>query len=206
MDINLNLYQPFSDFISKLKNKYDSRFEMMNGFSNSNLNFTDFIDNFIKSKTVAETTIDANANSTTRDVRTLLADMVKPHTKLISYNKIFKEITKKYGNETAQTWLEGEWNGEFYLHNSACRILFIFHIIQQIRLYHLLLIGNRKNQAQHSIYCTQHHSCSNQPLHSRHETFHKRKRKCHNACPSHLPYANCRYKKRENKSCPGKSL
>ncbi len=119
MDINLNLYQPFSDFISKLKKKYDSRFEMMNGFSNSNLNFTDFIDNFIKSKTVAETTIDANANSTTRDVRTLLADMVKPHTKLLSYNKIFKEITKKYGNETAQTWLEGEWNGGFYLHNSA---------------------------------------------------------------------------------------
>ena len=119
MDINLNLYQPFSDFISKLKKKYDSRFEMMNGFSNSNLNFTDFIDNFIKSKTVAETTIDANANSTTRDVRTLLADMVKPHIKLISYNKIFREITKKYGNETAQTWLEGEWNGEFYLHNSA---------------------------------------------------------------------------------------
>ncbi len=119
MNIELNLYKPFSDFISKLKKKYDSRFEMMNGFSNSNLNFTDFIDNFIKSKTVAETTIDANANSTTRDVRTLLADMVKPHTKLLSYNKIFKEITKKYGNETAETWLEGEWSGEFYLHNSA---------------------------------------------------------------------------------------
>lgn len=119
MNIELNLYKPFSDFILKLKNKYDSRFEMMNGFSNSNLNFTDFIDNFIKSKTVAETTIDANANSTTRDVRTLLADMVKPHTKLLSYNKIFKEITKKYGSETAETWLEGEWNGEFYLHNSA---------------------------------------------------------------------------------------
>ena len=119
MNIELKLYKPFSDFISKLKKKYDSRFEMMNGFSNSNLNFTDFIDNFIKSKTVAETTIDANANSTTRDVRTLLSDMVKPHTKLLSYNKIFEEITKKYGKETAETWLEGEWNGEFYLHNSA---------------------------------------------------------------------------------------
>ena len=119
MDINLNLYKPFSDFISKLKSKYDSRFEMMNGFSNLNLNFTDFIDNFIKSKTVAETTIDANANSTTRDIRTLLADMVKPHTKLLSYNKIFKEITQKYGSKTAEDWLEGEWNGEFYLHNSA---------------------------------------------------------------------------------------
>lgn len=119
MNINLNLYKPFSDFLEKLKTKYDSKFEMMNGLSNSNLNFTDFIDNFIKSKTVAETTIDANANSTTRDVRTLLSDMVKPHTKLLSYNKIFKEICSKYGEETAQKWLEGEWNGEFYLHNSA---------------------------------------------------------------------------------------
>ena len=102
-----------------MKSKYDKKFEIMNGFSNSNLNFTDFIDNFIKSKTVAETTNDANANSTTRDVRTLLSDMVKPHTKLLSYNKIFKEISKKYSVETAEKWLEGEWNGEFYLHNSS---------------------------------------------------------------------------------------
>lgn len=119
MNIKLNLYEPFSQCLEKIKSKYDKRFEMMNGFSNSNLNFTDFIDNFIKSKTVAETTIDANANSTTRDVRTLLSDMVKPHTKLLSYNKIFKEISLKYDTETAEKWLEGEWNGEFYLHNSA---------------------------------------------------------------------------------------
>ncbi len=119
MNIKLDLYESFSKCLEKMKSKYDKRFEMMNGFSNSNLNFTDFIDNFIKSKTVAETTIDANANSTTRDVRTLLADMVKPHTKLLSYNKIYKEISLKYGPETAEKWLEGEWNGEFYLHNSA---------------------------------------------------------------------------------------
>ena len=74
MNINLNLYKPFSDFLEKLKTKYDSKFEMMNGLSNSNLNFTDFIDNFIKSKTVAETTIDANANSTTRDVEGIFLD------------------------------------------------------------------------------------------------------------------------------------
>ncbi len=119
MNIKLNLYEPFAICLEKMKSKYDKKFEIMNGFSNSNLNFTDFIDNFIKSKTVAETTIDANANSTTRDVRTLLSDMVKPHTKLLSYNKIFKEISKKYSVETAEKWLEGEWNGEFYLHNSS---------------------------------------------------------------------------------------
>ena len=119
MNIKLNLYEPFAICLEKMKSKYDKKFEIMNGFSNSNLNFTDFIDNFIKSKTVAETTNDANANSTTRDVRTLLSDMVKPHTKLLSYNKIFKEISKKYSVETAEKWLEGEWNGEFYLHNSS---------------------------------------------------------------------------------------
>ncbi len=119
LEIKLKFLKPFAEFMSKLKNKYDSKFEMMNGLSNSNLNFTDFINNFIESATVAETTIDANANSTTHDVRTLLSDMVKPHTKLLSYNKIFEDLTKKYGQETAEKWLEGEWNGSFYLHNSA---------------------------------------------------------------------------------------
>ncbi len=119
MDINLNLYEPFAVCLLELMKKYGDKFEILNGFSNSNLNFTDFIDNFIQSSTVAETTIDANANSTTRDVRTLMADMVKPHTKLLSYDKLFKEITNKYGLKTAKMWLEGEWNGQFYLHNSS---------------------------------------------------------------------------------------
>ena len=119
MKIELDFFRPFVECLKKLKEKYDAKFEMMNGFSNSNLNFTDFIDNFVASKTVAETTIDANANSTTHDVRTLLSDMVKPHTKLLSYNKIFMELTKKYGLDTAEKWLEGDWNGEYYLHNSS---------------------------------------------------------------------------------------
>ena len=119
MNINLNLHKGFADCINKMVKKYGEKFSLMNGFSNSNLNFTDFIDNFIKSSSVADTTIDANANSTTLDVRTLLSDMVKPHTKLLSYNKIFGELSAKYGSELAEKWLEGEWNGQFYLHNSS---------------------------------------------------------------------------------------
>ena len=53
------------------------------------------------------------------DVRTMLSDMVKPHTKLLSYNKIFKNTCEKYGLELAKKWLEGEWTGETYLHNSS---------------------------------------------------------------------------------------
>ncbi len=119
VEIKLNFYPKFADCLKSLKEKYGEKFSLMNGFSNSNLNFTDFIDNFIKSSSVAETTIDANANSTTMDVRTLLSDMVKPHTKLLSYNKIFKKLCEKYSEELAREWLEGDWNGEFYLHNSS---------------------------------------------------------------------------------------
>src|SRR5690606_26860216 len=41
-----------------------------------------------------------------------------PHLKLLAYNKIFYELTKKYGLQTAEEWLKTEWNGGFYLHNA----------------------------------------------------------------------------------------
>lgn len=118
MDIRLKLYPPFVAAMNRMRDKYGEKFERINGFHNSNLNFSDFIDNFIDSKTVADTTIDANANSSTHDIRTLMSDMVKPHTKLLAFNKIFYEYTKKYGIAMAEEWLEGEWNGESYLHDA----------------------------------------------------------------------------------------
>lgn len=118
MNISLKLNKNFIATMNKMREKYGENFERINGFHQSNLNFTDFIDNFVDSKNVADTTIDANANSNTKDIRTLMSDMVKPHTKLLSYNKIFFELTKKYGLTTAEEWLELEWNGSFYLHDA----------------------------------------------------------------------------------------
>jgi ribonucleoside-triphosphate reductase len=119
MNISLKLNKNFMASMNKLKEKYGEPFELINGFSNANLNFTDFIDNFIDSKTVADATIDGNANSNTKDIRTLMSDMVKPHTKLLSYNKIFFELTKKYGLQIAEEWLETEWSGGLYLHDAS---------------------------------------------------------------------------------------
>ena len=119
MNINFKLNKNFVASCNKMKEKYGERFERMNGFHNENLNFTDFIDNFVDSNNVADVSIDANANSSTKDVRTLLADMMKPHTKMLSYNKIFYELTKKYGLQTAEEWLEQEWNGSLYLHDGS---------------------------------------------------------------------------------------
>lgn len=118
MEINLNLDKDFTNCINELREKYGEKFEMMNGFHNQNLNFTDFINNFVDTTTVADVSIDANANSNTHDVRTLMSDMVKPHTKLLSFNKIFCETRKKYGLVAARKWLEEEWNGTFYLHDA----------------------------------------------------------------------------------------
>lgn len=118
MEINLNLDKDFTNCINELRKKYGEKFEMMNGFHNQNLNFTDFINNFVDTTTVADVSIDANANSNTHDVRTLMSDMVKPHTKLLSFNKIFCETRKKYGLAAARKWLEEEWNGTFYLHDA----------------------------------------------------------------------------------------
>lgn len=119
MDIKLKLNRNFVSCMNKLTEKYGENFERINGFHNENLNFNDFIDNFIDSKNVADVTIDANANSSTKDINTLKSDMTKPHLKLLAFNKIFYEITKKYGLSTAEEWLENEWNGAYYLHNAS---------------------------------------------------------------------------------------
>ena len=118
MDISLKLNKNFVVAMNCLKEKYGEEFEKMNGFHNTNLNFNDFIDNFIDTKNITNVTIDSNANSSAKDINTLISDMTKPHLKLLAYNKIFFEITKKKGLEKAKEWLEEEWNGGFYLHNA----------------------------------------------------------------------------------------
>lgn len=117
LTIKLNLDSDFVEEFNLLKEKYGERFLELNGFSEKQLNFTGFIDNFVDTDTVADATIDGNANSSTKDIVTMLSDMKKPHTKLLSFNKIFYEMKKKYGLKQAQKWMEDEWNGKLYLHD-----------------------------------------------------------------------------------------
>jgi len=119
MEIKLNLNKKFVACLNKMRQKYGENFERINGFHQMNINFTDFIDNFIDAKNISDVSIDANANSSSKDINTLKSDMMKPHLKLLAFNKIFYEITKKYGLATAEEWLENEWNGSFYLHNAS---------------------------------------------------------------------------------------
>ena len=116
--IEMNLYPPFQKFLNHLGEKYGEEFIKFNTLTKEHLNFTTFIDNFIDSNNVANASIDSNANVKSKDICSLENEMAKPHLKLLSYNKIFYEIEKKYGRDRAEMWLEGEWVGQYYLHDS----------------------------------------------------------------------------------------
>ena len=93
--ITMNLDKDFVREIKRLSRKYGDKIQRLNGFAPDQLNFTGFIDNFVDTATVADATIDGNANSGTKDIVTMLSDMKKPHTKLLSFNKVFYEMRKK---------------------------------------------------------------------------------------------------------------
>ena len=118
MKINIKLDPDFSYEFTKLKSIYGEDLAALNGLSDSQLDYTDFIDNFIDTETVADASVDANANVSNKSVVTLLNEMAKPHQKLLAFNKIFYEMKKKYGLETARHWLETEWIGALYMHDA----------------------------------------------------------------------------------------
>ena len=119
MQINIKLDKNFTTQFNKLNNEYGTELAKLNGFSDEQLSYTDFIDNFIDKTTVADASIDGNANVGTKDICSLTAEMSKPHSKLLSFNKLYHEMNKQYGFKVANDWLRSEWDGHFYLHDAA---------------------------------------------------------------------------------------
>ena len=117
MNIPLKMKKDFERAMTTLTEKYGEDFEFLNGFHETQLNFSDFIDSFVD-KNVADVTIDANANASSKDIRSLLSEKGKSLDKLFAFNKIFYELKKKYNLRTAKQWLETEYNGGFYLHDA----------------------------------------------------------------------------------------
>lgn len=118
MNIQLKMNKDFEKTMASMSDKYGEDFEKLNGFHETQMNFSDFIDSFVD-KNVADVTIDPNANVGSKDIRSLLSEKGKSHDKLFAFNKIFHELKKKYGLKTAKEWLETEYNGGFYLHDAS---------------------------------------------------------------------------------------
>ena len=118
MIVNIRLNKNFTTAYNKMQEAYGEEMARINGFSDGQLSYTDFIDNFIDTDTVADASIDGNANVGQKDIVTLINEMPKPHQKLLSFNKIYHELNKKYGFKIANDWLRAEWDGHLYMHDA----------------------------------------------------------------------------------------
>jgi len=118
MNINIRLNKNFTTAFNKMQEAFGEELSKINGFADGQLSYTDFIDNFVDTETVADASVDGNANVGQKDIVTLINEMPKPHQKLLAFNKIYYEINKKYGFKTANKWLEKEWDGHLYLHDA----------------------------------------------------------------------------------------
>lgn len=118
MNINVRLNKNFTTQYNKMQVEYGEEFAKINGFADEQLSYTDFIDNFIDKDTVADVSVDGNANVGNKDMRTLMNEMPKSHRKLLAFNKIYYELNKKYGFRTANDWLRAEWTKASYLHDA----------------------------------------------------------------------------------------
>ena len=119
MNINIRLDKNFTTQYNKLQGEYGTEIAKINGFDDNQLSYTDFIDNFVDKKVVADASIDGNSNVSHKDIVTLEREMPKPHSKLLAFNKIYYEIQKKYGFKSANEWLRAEWVGELYMHDAS---------------------------------------------------------------------------------------
>lgn len=117
-NINIRLNKNFTTQFNKMMAEYGEEFARLNGFGDSQLSYTDFISNFIDANNVADASVDGNANVGHKDIVSLINEMPKPHQKMLSFNKIYYEINKKYGFKDANKWLEAEWSKAIGMHDA----------------------------------------------------------------------------------------
>lgn len=128
MKLNVKLNKNFQTQFNRMVEKYGEEFLKLQGFDEATLSFTDFIEGFIDSDNVANTSIDANANIAQKDIVTLLSEMSKPDQKLLVFNKLYYEINKKYGYKIANEAMEAMWSYSLYMHdfNTATLVPYCF--------------------------------------------------------------------------------
>lgn len=119
MNIELKLNTDFERTLDDLRKKYGEDFERINGVHPSQLDYSEFLTNFVGNGTLADATIDPNANASHKDIRSFMTEKGKSSDKLFALNKIFIEIKKKWGLKTAKRWLEEEFSKGFYLNDAS---------------------------------------------------------------------------------------
>lgn len=107
MQIELKLSKDFERCLEDLKKKYGEDFEYINGVHPSQLDFSEFIDNFVEKDTLADASIDPNANANHKDIRSFMTEKGKSEDKLFGLNKIFLSTSRITGTLTTAIFGHG---------------------------------------------------------------------------------------------------
>lgn len=124
MEIELKLNTDFERCLGSLREKFGEDFEYLNGVHPSQLDYSKFLANFVSHDTLADTTVDPNANASHKDIRAFMTEKGKSSDKIFGLSKIFSKIKKMWGLKTAKQWLELEYSKGFYLNDSTTASLF----------------------------------------------------------------------------------
>ena len=116
---HLGLNPFFTIQYKKLLSKYGEKMLDLEGISDSKIVPMMMLDRLFTSKSIADASIDDSANIATATTSTVRNETTKPLWKLFSHNKIFSELKDEYGLDFANEWLEGQINGEYYLHDAT---------------------------------------------------------------------------------------
>lgn len=150
MNIELKLSKDFERYLDELKRKYGEDFEYINGIHPNQLDFSEFIDNFVDKKTLADTSIDPNANANNKDIRSFMTEKGKSEDKLFGLNKIFDTMKKQWGLRTAKQWFEQEFSKGFYLNDSTTASYFPYcwaNDFTRLATEGLFFLNNYNNKA-----------------------------------------------------------
>lgn len=150
MLIKLNLDRDFERTLDRLIDKYGEAFEYINGIHSSQLDFSEFINNFVDKNTLADASIDPNANANNKDIRSFITEKAKSEDKLFGLNKIFTTIKKQWGLKTAKQWLEQEFSKGFYLNDSTSASYFPYcwaNDLTRLAKEGLFFLNSYNNQA-----------------------------------------------------------
>jgi len=102
--------------MGKLREKYGEEIFNLEGIGEQ-LNLEKFSDNYFNAYTTADTSVDENANVSSKTVVGYTFELPKPYFKLYSMYKLWKEVKEEYGEDKANEIIEQHVSGDMYLHD-----------------------------------------------------------------------------------------
>lgn len=122
MLINFGCKKEFDELLHYLKTKYGEELFDIEGIGKQ-LDIDYFAKNFFRTSAnggaTADASIDANANVTHNDTIAFRSEFSKPHMKLNSYYRLWKELYETHGLVTANNIIEAQMTGAIYINDAT---------------------------------------------------------------------------------------